>query len=49
VAGRAYFQLGTGDALAEGSNENMGLDNTYYVTSLNETSAGYYVIVSSCP
>jgi poly(3-hydroxybutyrate) depolymerase len=47
-AGRAYFQYYTGDALAEGSNENMGLDNTYYVTSLEETSPGYYVIVSQC-
>jgi hypothetical protein len=47
-AGRAYFQYYTGDALAEGSNENMGLDNTYYVTSLEETSPGYYVIVSGC-
>jgi len=26
----------------------MGLDNTYYVTSLEETSPGYYVIVSGC-
>ena len=48
TAGRAYFQFGTGDALALGSNENMGLDNTYYVTSLNETSADYYVIVPHC-
>jgi len=47
-AGRAYFQFGTGDALAEGSNQNMGLDNTYYVTSLQETSPGYYVIVPHC-
>jgi feruloyl esterase len=48
TAGRAYFQFGTGDALALGSNENMGLDNTYYVTSLSETAANYYVIVPHC-
>jgi poly(3-hydroxybutyrate) depolymerase len=48
TAGRAYFQFGTGDALALGSNQNMGLDNTYYVTSLSETSANYYVIVPHC-
>jgi hypothetical protein len=27
----------------------MGLYNTYATTSLEETSSGYYVIVSSCP
>jgi hypothetical protein len=27
----------------------MGLWNTFYVTSLEETSPGYYIIVSSCP
>jgi poly(3-hydroxybutyrate) depolymerase len=47
VAGRAYESYGY--ALADGSNQNMGLDNVYYMTSLNETSPGYYVIVSQCP
>jgi poly(hydroxyalkanoate) depolymerase family esterase len=47
AAGRAY-QSG-GYAYADGSNENMGLDNTFYTASLEETGPGYYVIVSSCP
>jgi len=47
-AGRAYLQDSTGDALANGSNQNMGLDNTYYTTILKETSSNYYIIVSSC-
>ena len=47
TAGRAY-QSG-GYAYADGSNQNMGLWNTFYVTSLEETSPGYYIIVSSCP
>jgi poly(3-hydroxybutyrate) depolymerase len=46
-AGRAYQSYGY--AYADGSNENMGLDNVYYTTSLEETSSNYYVIVSSCP
>ncbi|HTR91417.1 MAG TPA: PHB depolymerase family esterase [Trebonia sp.] len=46
VAGRAH-QSG-GYAYANGSNQNMGLWNTFVTTSLEETSAGYYVIVSSC-
>ncbi len=47
VAGRAHESLGYD--YADGSNEDMGLDNTYQVTALEETSPGYYVIVSSCP
>jgi len=47
AAGRAYQNLGY--AYADGSNQNMGLWNLYQVTSLEETKAGYYVIVSSCP
>jgi poly(3-hydroxybutyrate) depolymerase len=46
TAGRAY-QSG-GYAYADGSNQNMGLWNTFVTTSLKETSPGYYVIVSSC-
>jgi poly(3-hydroxybutyrate) depolymerase len=46
-AGRAYQSVGY--AYADGSNQNMGLDNVYYTTSLQETSTNYYVIVSSCP
>ncbi len=37
-----------GYALAKGSNQNMGLNNTFYSTTLAQTSAGYYVI-GSCP
>ncbi len=37
-----------GYALAKGSNQNMGLNNTFYTTTLAQTSAGYYVI-GSCP
>jgi poly(hydroxyalkanoate) depolymerase family esterase len=46
VAGRAYESLGY--AYADGSNQNMGLWNTYQITSLEETSPGYYIIVSGC-
>jgi poly(3-hydroxybutyrate) depolymerase len=45
-AGRAYDSGGY--ALANGSNQNMGLDNTFYTATLAQTSAGYYVI-GSCP
>ena len=38
-----------GYVYADGSQQNMGLYNLYQVTSLEETSPGYYVIVSSCP
>jgi len=47
VAGRAYESLGY--TYADGSNQNMGLWNVFATTSLEETSPGYYVIVSSCP
>jgi poly(hydroxyalkanoate) depolymerase family esterase len=46
TAGRAY-QSG-GYTYADGSNQNMGLWNTFTTTSLEETSPGYYIIVSSC-
>jgi poly(hydroxyalkanoate) depolymerase family esterase len=35
-------------AYAEGSDENMGLYNTYETTTLKETSEGYYEIVDTC-
>jgi feruloyl esterase len=41
-AGRAYESGGY--AYADGSNEQMGLDNVYYQTTLEETSPGYWVI-----
>ncbi|WP_225741278.1 extracellular catalytic domain type 1 short-chain-length polyhydroxyalkanoate depolymerase [Halorussus halophilus] len=44
--GRAYTDGSY--AYAEGSDENMGLYNTYETTTLKETSEGYYEIVDSC-
>ncbi|MBQ5938663.1 PHB depolymerase family esterase [Massilia sp. AB1] len=46
TAGRAHNSGGY--ALANGSNQNMGLNNTFYTTTLAQTSAGYYVI-GNCP
>ncbi|MGJ9419252.1 PHB depolymerase family esterase [Massilia sp. CMS3.1] len=46
TAGRAHASGGY--ALANGSNQNMGLNNTFYTSTLAQTSAGYYVI-GSCP
>jgi poly(3-hydroxybutyrate) depolymerase len=45
-AGRAYASGGY--ALAKGSNQNMGLNNTFYSKTLAQTSAGYYII-GNCP
>ncbi|WP_368409364.1 extracellular catalytic domain type 1 short-chain-length polyhydroxyalkanoate depolymerase [Halorussus gelatinilyticus] len=45
-AGRAYTDGSY--AYAEGSDEQMGLYNTYATTTLKETSAGYFEIVDSC-
>jgi poly(3-hydroxybutyrate) depolymerase len=45
-AGRAHDSGGY--ALANGSNQNMGLDNTFYTSTLAQTAPGYYVI-GSCP
>jgi hypothetical protein len=44
-AGRAHDSGGY--ALANGSNQNMGLDNVYYQTTLKQTGTNYYVI--GCP
>lgn len=46
TAGRAYASGGY--AYAKGSNQNMGLNNTFYTTTLAQTSPGYYVI-GNCP
>ncbi len=46
TAGRAHNSGGY--ALANGSNQNMGLNNTFYTTTLAQTAAGYYVI-GNCP
>ena len=45
-AGRAHNSGGY--ALANGSNQNMGLNNTFYTSILAQTSAGYY-IKGNCP
>ncbi|MBC7499030.1 MAG: PHB depolymerase family esterase [Herminiimonas sp.] len=45
-AGRAINSGGY--ALAVGSNQNMGLNNTFYTSILAQTSSGYYVI-GNCP
>jgi hypothetical protein len=44
-AGRAHDSGGY--ALANGSNQNMGLDNTFYQTTLKQTGPNYWVI--GCP
>jgi len=46
TAGRAVNSGGY--ALAKGSNQNMGLYNTFYTSTLAQTSAGYYII-GNCP
>ena len=45
-AGRAYNSGGY--AYAKGSNQNMGLANTFYGNYLKETASGYFIIVSGC-
>lgn len=45
-AGRAHNSGGY--ALANGSNQNMGLNNTFYTTTLAQTASGYYII-GNCP
>lgn len=45
-AGRAHNSGGY--ALANGSNQNMGLNNTFYASTLAQTSPGYYII-GNCP
>jgi poly(3-hydroxybutyrate) depolymerase len=47
TAGRAHDSGGY--ALANGSNQNMGLDNTFYTSKLRMTGTNYYVIDSTCP
>ncbi|MFD0331606.1 fibronectin type III domain-containing protein [Streptacidiphilus monticola] len=44
-AGRAHDSGGY--AYANGSNQNMGLDNVFYSHTLKETAPGYYVIADS--
>jgi hypothetical protein len=44
--GRAH--VSGSDALANGSNDDLGADSETVMTSLKETSAGYYVKTASC-
>jgi triacylglycerol lipase len=48
TAGRAHDN-GGGTALANGSNQSMGLDNLYYTSKLRMTGSNYYIIDSTCP
>jgi poly(3-hydroxybutyrate) depolymerase len=41
-AGRAYDKAGT--AYAKGSNNRMGLNNTFYKTRLAETKKDYFIV-----
>lgn len=47
TAGRAYNSLGY--AKANGSNQSMGLYNTFTTTKLRQTGSNYYVIDTTCP
>jgi poly(3-hydroxybutyrate) depolymerase len=47
-AGRAHAVLTTGHTAANGSNQDMGLYNTFQMTTLKMTGANYYVI-GTCP
>lgn len=47
AAGRAHS--GGSYAYANGSNQNMGLNNTFYTTKLRKTNTNYYVIDTTCP
>jgi hypothetical protein len=48
TAGRAHDSGGY--ALANGSNQNLGLDNVFYVNTLEETAPNYYVVNNGvCP
>jgi fibronectin type 3 domain-containing protein len=46
-AGRAT-QNSASHAIAKGSGQDMGLNNTYTMTTLKEAPAGYYVISKDC-
>lgn len=47
TAGRAYNSMGY--AKANGSNQSMGLYNTFTTTKLRKTGTNYYVIDNTCP
>lgn len=48
TAGRAHAVLTTGRAAANGSNQDMGLNNTFTTKTLKKTGTNYYVI-GTCP
>jgi poly(3-hydroxybutyrate) depolymerase len=48
TAGRAHSVLTTGHAAANGSNQDMGMNNTFVTTTLKKTGTNYYVI-GTCP
>jgi hypothetical protein len=47
LAGRSYFIWG-GDSYAVGSNQDMGKYSSTVVSSLQQTSPGYWVVVAHC-
>jgi poly(hydroxyalkanoate) depolymerase family esterase len=48
TAGRAYQE--DGETYADGSNDAMGLWNLFVTTTLEETSPGYYIVITgACP
>ncbi len=47
TAGRAYNSAGY--AKANGSNQNMGLNNSFYTSKLRQTGSNYYIIDNTCP
>lgn len=47
TAGRAYNSLGY--AKANGSNQTLGLNNTFYTSKLRQTGSNHYVIDNTCP
>jgi hypothetical protein len=48
-AGRAHVVTTTGHAAANGSNQDMGLYNTFTTSKLRQTGTNYYVIDNTCP
>jgi hypothetical protein len=47
ASGRSHDSMGY--ALANGSNQNMGLDNLFYTTKLRNIGINYYAIDNTCP
>lgn len=47
LAGRSYFLYG-GDSYAIGSNQDMGKYSSTVISSLQQTSPGYWIVVAHC-